>query len=185
MTDDIIANLQTEMGQTLEALKRDLAKVRTGRANLAILEGIRVDYYGVSTPLNQVAALKIADPRLITIKPWEKGMVAPIEKAILGGDIGLTPSNDGELIRLPIPPLTQERREQLAKQVRKIGEEARVAMRGHRRDANEMLKDAQTEGEITEDDMRRGLTRVQQLTDEHVTKADEIVEKKEQEILNG
>jgi len=185
MTDDIIANLQAEMGKTLEALKRDLAKVRTGRANLAILDGIRVDYYGVSTPLNQVAALKIADPRLITIKPWEKGMVAPIEKAILGGDIGLTPSNDGELIRLPIPPLTQERREQLAKQVRKIGEEGRVAMRGHRRDANEMLKDAQTEGEITEDDMRRGLTRVQQLTDEHVAKTDEIVEKKEQEILNG
>jgi len=185
MTDDIIANLVTEMTQTLEALKRDLAKVRTGRANLAILDGVRVDYYGQATPLNQVAALKIADPRLITIKPWEKGMIQPIEKAILGGDIGLTPTNDGELIRLAIPPLTQERREQLAKQVRKIGEEGRVALRGHRRDANEMLKDALNDGEVTEDDQRRGLTKVQALTDEHVAKIDEIVEKKEQEILNG
>ncbi len=185
MTDDIISNMQSEMTKTLEALKRDLAKVRTGRANLAILDGIRVDYYGQATPVNQVAALKIADPRLITIKPWEKNMIQPIEKAILGGDIGLTPTNDGELIRLAIPPLTQERREQLAKQVRKIGEECRVALRGHRRDANDMLKDALNDGEVTEDDQRRGLARVQTLTDESVAKTDEIVEKKEQEILNG
>ena len=185
MTDDIIASTQDEMAKAVESLKRELAKVRTGRANLAILEDITVDYYGQATPLNQVASLKIADPRLIKIKPWEKNMVGPIEKAILGGDIGLTPSNDGEVVRLPIPPLTQERREQLAKQVRKIGEEARVAVRTHRRDGNDLLKDAESDATITEDDMRRGMAKVQSLTDDFIAKIDDTIAKKEQEILNG
>ena len=185
MINDVLSEMNSSMDATLEALKAQLAKVRTGRANLSILDGVRVDYYGQQTPLNQVSALKVADARLITIKPWEKSMVQVIEKAILAADLGLTPSSDGELIRLPIPPLTQERREQLAKQVRKIGEEARVAMRGHRRSANDMLKEAESEKEITEDDLHRGMAKVQDATDAHVKTVDEVIKKKEDEILNG
>ena len=185
MIEDVLSDLNGNMDGTVDALKVQLAKVRTGRANLSILDSLRIDYYGQPTPLNQVSALKVADARLITIKPWEKSMVQVIEKAILAADLGLTPSSDGELIRLPIPPLTQERREQLAKQVRKIGEEARVSIRGHRRSANDMLKEAESEKEITEDELHRTLTRVQDTTDAYVKKVDETIKKKEDEILNG
>jgi ribosome recycling factor len=182
MVNDVVNDLKSSMDGTIEALKRDLAKRRTGRANVAILDGIKVDYYGSKSPLHQVASVQVPDPRLITIKPWEKNMVVVIEKAIQQSSLGLTPSSDGELIRLPIPPLTQERRRDLVKDVKKLGEEAKVGLRNQRRDANEMLKELEKDKSISEDDLRRGLTKVQEVTDEYVKKVDQLVEGKEKEI---
>jgi ribosome recycling factor len=183
MVNDVIADLKTNMDGTLESLKRDLARRRTGRANVAILDGVKVDYYGTKSPLNQVASVQVPDPRLITIKPWEKSMLQPIEKALQQSSIGLTPSSDGEIIRLPIPPLTEERRKALVKDVKKVGEEAKVGLRNQRRDANEMLKELEKEKDISEDDLRHGLTRVQDVTDEYVKTVDALVGTKEEEIL--
>jgi ribosome recycling factor len=184
MVDDVLKDLQGNLDKATDALKRDLAKVRTGRANLALLDGIKVEYYGTMTPLNQVAALNVPDPRLITIKPWEKSMCGEIEKAIRQrAELGLNPGSDGELVRVPIPPLTQERRKELVKHIKKIGEEAKVAMRNHRREANEMLKDFEKDGEITEDDCTKGLKRVQEATDRGIARVDEILAKKEAEVM--
>ena len=183
MLNDVIKELQANLDKGIEAFKRDLSKVRTGRANLAILDGVRVDYYGTMTPLNQVASLNVADPRLITVKPWERSLIPEIEKAIRAGQLGLNPSSDGELVRLPMPALTQERRQELVKMVKKMAEEGRVALRAARRDANEMLKGLLKDGGITEDDERTGLKRVQETTDKSVTKIEEILAKKESEIL--
>jgi len=183
MLNDVIKDLQGNLDKGIEAFKRDLAKVRTGRANLAILDGIRVDYYGTKTPLNQVASLNVADPRLITIKPWERSLIPEIEKAIRSGQLGLNPSSDGELVRLPMPALTQERRQELVKLVKKMAEEGKVALRAARRDANELLKGLLKDGGITEDDERNGLKKVQETTDKAVAKIDEILAKKEGEIL--
>jgi ribosome recycling factor len=185
MVDEILADARDSMEKAVEALKRDLGKVRTGRANLGILDGVRVDYYGVPTPLNQCANLKVADPRLIVIRPYEKNMVPAVEKAIQAAEVGITPANDGEVIRLPIPPLTGERRQELAKQVRRLGEESKVAVRHNRREAIDMLKEAESEREISEDDLRRGQDLVQKATDEYTEKVDEVVGKKEKEILEG
>lgn len=183
MLNDVIKELQANLDKGIDAFKRDLTKVRTGRANLAILDGVRVDYYGTMTPLNQVASLNVADPRLITVKPWERSLIPEIEKAIRAGQLGLNPSSDGELVRLPMPALTQERRQELVKMVKKMAEEGKVALRAARRDANEMLKGLLKDGGITEDDERTGLKRVQETTDKSVTKVDEILAKKESEIL--
>ncbi len=183
MVNDVISDLKTSMDGTIESLKRELARRRTGRANVAILDGVKVDYYGTKSPLNQVASVQVPDPRLITIKPWEKSMIQVIEKAIQQSSIGLTPSSDGEIIRLPIPPLTEERRKGLVKDVKKVGEEAKVGLRNQRRDANEMLKELEKEKEISEDDLRHGLTRVQEVTDDYVKKVDDLVGTKEKEIL--
>ena len=184
MVDDVLKDLQANLDKAVDALKRDLAKVRTGRANLALLDGIKVEYYGTMTPLNQVAALNVPDPRLITIKPWEKSMCGEIEKSIRQrAELGLNPSSDGELVRVPIPPLTQERRRDLVKHIKKIGEEAKVAMRNHRREANEMLKEFEKDGEITEDDCTKGLKRVQEQTDKGIAKVDETLTKKEAEVM--
>jgi ribosome recycling factor len=183
MVNDIIKSLQGDLDKGIEAFKRDLTKVRTGRANLAILDGVRVDYYGTPTPLNQVASLNVADARLITVKPWERTLIPEIEKAIRSAQLGLNPQSDGELVRLPMPALTQERRQELVKLVKKMSEEARVALRGARRDANEMLKEALKEGTITEDDERKGLKTVQDTMDKAIGKVDEIMAKKEAEIL--
>jgi ribosome recycling factor len=160
-----------------------LAKVRTGRANLAILDGVRVDYYGTPTPLNQVASCNVADARLITIKPWEKKLCVEIERSIREANLGLNPSSDGELVRLPIPPLTQERRKELTKVVKRMGEDAKVAMRNSRRDTKEMLEQLAKDGEISDDDSAVGLKKMQTKVDEGVAKVDEIVGKKEAEIL--
>jgi ribosome recycling factor len=184
MVDDVLADLKKGMQASLENLDRELAKRRTGRANVALLDGVKVDYYGSLSPLNQVASLQVPDPRLITIKPWEKAMVPVIEKAIQQSSLGLNPSSDGELIRLPIPPLTGERRAQLVKDVKGVGEDSRVALRNQRRDANDMLKALEKDKEISEDEMRRGLTKVQEVTDEFVKKVDETVSAKEKEILD-
>ena len=184
MVDDVLKDLQANLDKATDALKRDLAKVRTGRANLALLDGIKVEYYGTMTPLNQVAALNVPDPRLITIKPWEKSMCGEIEKSIRQrAELGLNPSSDGELVRVPIPPLTQERRKDLVKHIKKIGEEAKVAMRNHRRESNELLKEFEKDGEITEDDSLKGLKKVQEQTDKGIAKVDETLTKKEAEVM--
>jgi len=183
MVNDVLTELKSNMDGTIDSLKRELAKRRTGRANVAILDGIRVDYYGTKSPLHQVASVQVPDPRLITIKPWEKSMVSVIEKAIQQSNIGLTPSSDGELIRIPIPPLTEQRRRDLVKDVKRVGEESKVALRNQRRDANEMLKDFEKEREISEDELRKGLEKVQEVTDDFVNQVDELVGAKETEIM--
>jgi ribosome recycling factor len=183
MVNDVLKELQASLDKAIDALKRDLGKVRTGRASVSILDGIRVEYYGTPTPLNQVASLNVPDPRLITIKPWERSLIPETERTIRASQLGLNPSSDGEIVRLPMPPLTEERRKELVKMVRRLAEEAKVALRGARRDANEMLKEFQKEKEITEDDEKLGLKRVQDATDAAVVKVDEIVAKKEKEIL--
>jgi ribosome recycling factor len=183
MVSDVLKDLQASLEKGIEAYRRDLVKVRTGRANVAILDGIRVDYYGTPTPLNQVSSLNAPDARLITIKPWEKTLIPEIEKAIRSAQLGLNPASDGEIVRVPMPPLTEERRKELVKLVKKMAEEAKVALRGHRRDANEMLKEALKEKQITEDEEKTGLKKVQEATDAAVTRVDEIVAKKEAEIM--
>jgi ribosome recycling factor len=183
MLNDVLKDLQASLDKGIDAFKRDLTKVRTGRANLAILDGVRVDYYGTMTPLNQVASCNVADPRLITIKPWERSLIPEIEKSIRSAQLGLNPSSDGEMVRLPMPALTQERRQELVKLVKKMAEEGKVALRAARRDSNEMLKELLKDGGITEDDERNGLKKVQETTDKAVAKIDEILAKKEGEIL--
>ena len=183
MIDDIVSDAEEGMTKAIERFKSELAKVRTGRANLSLLDNIKIDYYGTPTPLNQVASLNVADARLITIKPWEKPMLALIEKAIRSSDLGLNPVTDSELVRLPIPPLTQERRKDLAKVIKKMTEEARVAVRSGRRDANDMIKDAEKDKELSEDESKSGQKRVQEVTDKYVSVVDDIGSKKEAEIL--
>lgn len=183
MLDDIYGEL-TEAGKAnLEGLSKELSKLRTGRANIGLLDGVRVDYYGQMVPLNQVGTLKVADARLITIAPWEKTMLGPIEKAIGSSDLGLNPSNDGNIIRVPIPALTGERRKDLTKRARKIGEEHKISLRNSRRDANDMLKELQKDGEITEDELHRGLSKVNDLTEGYAKNIDDTVAAKEKDIL--
>jgi len=177
---DILDDCSSGMEQIIANFQRELGKVRTGRANLTALDSVRVDYYGTATPLNQVAALTVADPRLITVKPWDKSLIPAIEKSILAGDIGLTPNSDGELIRLPIPPLTGERRKEIVRGVKKTGEDSKISIRNARRDANELLK---TVDALPEDDLKKSLRSVQDLTDKFVAKIDEIISAKEKEIL--
>ncbi len=180
MLDEIVADAQESMDKAVNAFTRDLAKLRTGRANLQMLDGIRVEYYGTPSPLNQVAALNIPDPRLITIKPWDKSLLTAVEKTIVASNLGLTPNNDGEIIRLPIPPLTGERRQDLVKQLKRQAEDARVVVRSLRRDANALIKDL--EGE-SEDAQHRTLKQVQDVTDGTIKQIDGITTKKEVEIM--
>ena len=183
MLNDVIADLDQSLGKAVDSLKRELTKVRTGRANLAILDGVRVDYYGTPTPLNQVASIAVADARLITIKPWEKKLCVDIERAVREANLGLNPSSDGEIVRLPIPSLTAERRKELTKVVKRIGEESKVAMRTHRRDAKEMIDGLVKDGDVPEDDGEKGMKRMQDVVDKYIAKVDEIISKKEAEIL--
>lgn len=171
------------MEATLEHLKRDLAGLRTGRASLALLDNIRVDYYGNSTPLKQVANLAVPESRLITIQPWEPSLIKEIEKAITASGLGLNPANDGKLIRVPIPPLTEERRKDLIKVCKKHGEECKVRLRAVRHEANDELKKQQKDAKISEDDLRRGEAEIQKLTDQYTQKIDQTLKKKEEEIL--
>jgi ribosome recycling factor len=183
MIDDITKDAEDGMKKALEAFKRDLTKIRTGRASTSLLDGVKVEYYGTPTPLNQVSSLQVVDARLITIKPWEKNLIPVIEKAIRASDLGLNPVADAELVRLPIPALTAERRKDLAKQVKKMSEDARVAVRAARRDANDMIKEAEKDGEITEDERKQGEKKVQDLTDRFVVTVDEVAAAKEKEIM--
>jgi len=179
MLDEIYEDTKTNLQKAHESFKRDLTKIRTGRANLAIVDGIKVEYYGAPTPLNQVAALNIADPRLITVKPWDKTLLTAVEKALVAANIGITPSNDGELVRLPIPPLTGEVRKNLVKDLKKKAEDARVVVRTVRRDSNELVKAAG----VGEDDEARALKMIQKLVDEAVAKIDADAIAKEKEIM--
>jgi len=183
MLDDIYQDTRENMGKTIAALKNELKRVRTGRANLSILDGIRVDYYGTPTPINQMASLSVPESRLITIQPWDVSVIKEIEKAILKSDLGLTPSSDGKIIRIAIPPLTEERRRQLAKAIHKTCEDHKVAVRNVRREANEMLKTLKKDGDISEDDAFKGQDQVQKITDEFVAQIDVIFKEKEKEIL--
>ena len=181
MLDEIKDDALESMNKAIASFERDLTKLRTGRANLQMLDGIRVEYYGTPSPLNQVAALNIPDPRLITIKPWDKTLLTAIEKALVSSNLGLTPNNDGEIIRLPIPPLTGERRKDLVKQLKRQTEDARVVVRNARRDANALLKDVEGVGE---DDVHRALKEVQDLTDSKIKEVDGVSAAKETEILD-
>jgi ribosome recycling factor len=183
MIDDVYQEAEHKMDRSLAALRKDLARIRTGRASLALLEGVSVDYYGTATPLNQLATLAVPESRLMTIQPWDKSQIGPIEKAIQRSDLGLTPVNDGKLIRLAIPPLTAERRQNLVKQVKKMGEESKVALRNVRREGNEWLKELEKSKEISEDDLRRGQEYVQKITDRFISQVDEVLSAKEHEIL--
>lgn len=183
MLDDIYEDTRESMGKTIASLKTELKRVRTGRANLSLLDGIRVDYYGTPTPVNQMASLSVPESRLITIQPWDASVIKEIEKALLKSDLGLTPSNDGKIIRIAIPPLTEERRKQLAKSVHKSCEDHKIAIRNLRRDANELLKSLKKDGEIAEDDAFKGQDQVQKITDEFITQIDAIYKEKEKEIL--
>ena len=183
MSEDVVKELKVRIDRTIEDLRKELAKVRTGRANTSILDGIMVNYYGTPTPLAGVASLSVPDPRLIIVKPWDKGQLKEIEKALKEANIGITPMSDGEVIRLPIPAMTEERRKEIAKQVRTKGEEHKVAIRNERRDANEKLKHLLKDRKITEDDNKRTVEKVQKETDLGVTKVDEITAKKEKEVM--
>jgi ribosome recycling factor len=171
------------MDKTIRSLRADLQKVRTGRASTALLDGIQVDYYGTPTPLNQLANLSTPDPRLIVVSPYDKGSIQGIEKAIQTSDLGLTPSNDGKVVRIPIPALTEERRKELVKHVHKLAEHHKVGVREARRDALAMVKDLEAEGGIPQDERRQAEKKIQGLTDEFVKKIDEITSQKEEEIL--
>lgn len=183
MNEPFFAELQKEMEKSIAAFRKELAKVRTGRASTALLEGIMVEYYGASTPLNQLANMSAPEPRLLVIQPYDRGAMGNIEKAIHKADLGLTPNNDGKVIRIPIPELTEERRKELVKHVKKMAEEFRVSVRNHRRVAIEKLKEVEKNKEITEDDLKHSQDRVQKITDEFIARVDKVLKGKEDEIM--
>ncbi len=172
-----------KMARSIEAFRKELGKIRTGRASFSLLDGIKVDYYGTLTPLQQVGTLSVPESRLITITPWDAKLAGPIEKAIQASGLGLNPSNDGKVVRIPIPPLTEERRKDLVRVVKKMAEDARIAVRNTRRESIERIKDREKKKEISEDEMKRGQDRVQKETDVYIKKIDEILKTKEQEIM--
>jgi ribosome recycling factor len=183
MVEDVIKDLKESYEATVRDLVRDLGKLRTGRANINMLDGVRVDYYGQQSSLNQVAALKVVDARMITVQPWERSMISAIEKAINSSDLGFNCSNDGVLIRVPVPALTGGGRPERTKRARKIGEEHKIALRNLRRDSNDILKELEKESSITEDELHRAMARVDQITSEYSKKIDDLVAAKEQDIL--
>lgn len=183
MIDEVMGEARAAMDKSVKALRKEMTKVRTGRASTALLNDVRVDYYGVPTPLSQVATLSAPEPRLITVQPWEKNLISEIEKALFKADLGLTPSSDGILIRLPVPALTEDRRKEMVKIIKRMAEEAKVSVRSARRDANETLKMLEKEKEITEDDLKRSEKDVQQVTDEFVAMIDSVVQNKEAEVM--
>lgn len=183
MIKDVISKFETENQGSLKSMKDHLAKIRTGRANVSFLDSVMVDYYGTPTPLKQVANLSTPEARLIQVQAWEPSLLGAIEKAIIGANLGFTPQNDGKVVRVPIPALTEERRKDLVKQSKKIGEEGKVAVRNHRRDANEALKKLEKDKAISEDDSKRAQEEIQKKTDASIAEIDKIISTKEQEIL--
>ncbi|MBO3445379.1 ribosome recycling factor [Clostridium sp. CCUG 7971] len=175
--------LEAKMAKTIEALKYDYTSIRAGRANAQMLDKIRVDYYGTPTPVNQVGAVSVPEPRTIMISPWDKSAMAEIEKAIRNSDLGLNPTNDGNVIRLSVPALTEERRKELAKQVHKVAEEFKVRLRNERRDANDKLKKMEKDGEITADELKKGQEEVQKTTDKFIKEIDAVAKAKEADIM--
>jgi ribosome recycling factor len=183
-TQSVMKDVEAKMTSALEALGRELATVRTGRASAGLLDSIRVDYYGTPTPVNQMASISVPDARTLVIQPWEASQLKAIEKAIMTSDLGLTPVNDGKIVRLAMPSPTEERRKQLAKTVHKIAEESRVAVRNLRREANDRLKAMAKDKKVSEDEERRSHDQIQKTTDRYIAKVDELLKKKEQEILS-
>jgi len=179
----LLKDVAGKMTRSIESFRKELGKIRTGRASFSLLDGIKVDYYGTPTPLQQVGTLSVPESRLITVTPWDAKMIGPIEKGIQSGGLGLNPTNDGKVIRIPIPPLTEERRKELVKLVKKMAEDARVAVRNVRREAIERIKEKEKKKEISEDGMKRGQERIQKETDAFVKKIDDILKAKEQEIM--
>ncbi len=183
MMNEIYNSAKSKMEKAIESLKSDLNTIRTGKASASILDGIKVNYYGSIVPLKQAANISVPEVRLITVQPWDKTMISEIEKAIMKSDLGLTPINDGHIIRLPIPTLTEDRRKDLVKQTKRIGEEIKVSIRNTRRDANDKLKKAEKDSDISEDESHRGQDNIQELTDDYIKKIDQILEAKEKEIM--
>ena len=183
MVEDVLKDLHGRILKTLESMKEDLSTVRTGRASLHMLDNVRVDYYGTATPLNQVATLSVPEARLIVAKPWEKNMIPVIEKAIRDANLGFNPMSDKDMVRVPIPPLTEERRKEIVKQVKHKAEEFKVAIRNERRDAKEMLEEAEKEGDVSADEVKKALEKVQKETDEGVKQVDAILAAKEKEVM--
>ena len=183
MINDVIKDVQHRMHGAIEALHREFKTLRTGRANAAMLDGITVDYYGTPTPIAQVASLKVPEPSLIVAEPWDKSMVAAVEKAIRTSELGLNPSSDGKIVRIPIPQLTEDRRKELVKRAHHVSEESRTAIRQVRRDGNEKLKKMLKSHEISEDDEKRALDEIQKMTDKHIEEIGTILKHKEQDIM--
>lgn len=183
MLNDIYADAKDRMNKAIDSLEGEFKRLRTGRASVALVDGIRVEYYGTPTPLNQLATLTVPDPRTIVIQPWDATVIGEIEKAILKSELGLTPMNDGKLIRINIPVLTAERRKELAKLVKKMSEESKVAVRNIRRDTNEMIKDLKKEKEISEDEQFKAQDEIQKITDDYIKKVDGVAATKEKEIM--
>jgi ribosome recycling factor len=183
MTKDVVQKAKQRMEKAVEDMQKELASVRTGRASISLLDHITVEYYGTPTPLNQVATLAVPEPTLITAQPWDQSLLGTIEKAIRSSDLGLNPANDGKIIRIPIPPLTEERRKQLAKHVGKVSEDHKTAIRNIRRDENEVLKKMLKDKQISEDEERKGLEEIQRQTNQFISRIEELVKKKEEEIL--
>jgi ribosome recycling factor len=185
MTPDgeVLDSTRQDMEKTVGAFKKELSHVRTGRASTALLEGITVDYYGTKTPLNQLATLSAPEPTLLVVQPYDKSVMGAVEKAIKASELGLNPLNDGKLIRVPIPPLTEERRRDLVKHVKKLAEDYRVSVRNHRRDSLEMLKELEKEKDITEDDRRHTAEKVEALSKEYIERVDKVLKGKEDEIM--
>ena len=183
MIDAIFKELKDKMDRSIDALHREIAKLRTGRVSISMLDGIRVDYYGTMTPLNQLATMSVPESRLITIQPWDASVLLALEKAIMNSDMGLTPANDGKLIRISIPQLTEERRKEIVKTAKKNAEECKVAIRNNRRDANEEIKKLEKDKTISQDDMKKSQTKIQEITDKYIDRVDDILKHKEKEIM--
>ncbi|PKM80585.1 MAG: ribosome recycling factor [Firmicutes bacterium HGW-Firmicutes-13] len=183
MTDEVFSKTEEKMKKAVEVFKKDLGTIRAGRAVPSLLDKIMVDYYGTPTSLNQLSTISAPEPRLLIVQPWDKNIIKDIEKAILKSDLGLSPNNDGNVIRLPVPQLTEERRKELVKLIKKKAEEGRVALRNIRREANDQLKNDEKNGEITQDDLKRSQDEIQKLTDKYVENLDKVFETKEKEIM--
>jgi ribosome recycling factor len=183
MKEELLSEMRDKMDSTIDALKKEFRRIRTGRASTALLEGIKVDCYETQMPLEQVASLSVPESRLITIKPWDQSIIGEIEKSILKSELGLNPMNDGKIIRISIPPLTEERRRELAKLAKKMAEEGKISIRNHRREANELFKDLKNEKEISEDEMYKCQDQVQDITNDFTKKIDEVTAEKEKEII--
>jgi ribosome recycling factor len=183
MKDEILSELRDKMNNSIEALKKEFVRLRTGRATPALLDGIKVNCYESQMPIDQVASISVPESRLITIKPWDQSVIKEIEKSILKSELGLTPMNDGKIIRISIPPLTEERRKELAKMAKKMAEEGKIAVRNHRREANDIFKEMKNEKEMSEDEMFKAQDEVQKITDDFIARIDSVTAEKEKEIL--
>jgi len=181
--EEIYLESDEKMQKSLDNLRNELSKIRTGKASPTLLDGIKIDYYGTVTPLNKIASIGTPEPRLIVVQPWDKSILNEVEKAIQKSDMGINPINDGNIIRIPIPALTEERRKELVKLVKRFGEEGKIAIRNIRREANELLKNLEKEGKISEDNCKRSLDNIQELTDDYIEKIDKMLERKEKDVL--